>query len=97
MIGKELLHYHIEAQIGAGGMGQVYKARDTRLNRTIAIKVLPPEFASRPDWRQRFEREAQTIASLNHPHICALHDVGQQDGIATTPYRLDAMKVPLTS
>jgi serine/threonine protein kinase len=62
-------------------MGQVYKARDTRLNRTVAIKVLPPEFASRPDWKQRFEREAQTIASLNHPHICTLHDVGQQDGI----------------
>jgi serine/threonine protein kinase len=62
-------------------MGQVYKARDTWLNRTVAIKVLPPEFASRPDWKQRFEREAQTIASLNHPHICTLHDVGQHDGV----------------
>ena len=59
----------------------MYKARDTRLNRTVAIKVLPPEFASRPDWNQRFEREAQTIASLNHPQTCTLHDVGQQNGI----------------
>jgi serine/threonine protein kinase len=59
-------------------MGQVYKVRDTCLNRTVAIKVLPPEFASRPDWKQRFEREPQTIASLNHPHICTLHDVGSR-------------------
>src|SRR5215469_6554091 len=80
-LGDKLGPYEIFEPIGAGGMGQVYKARDTRLNRTVAIKVLPPEFASRPDWKQRFEREAQTIASLNHPHICTLHDVGQQDGI----------------
>src|SRR5215468_5390600 len=79
--GTHLGPYEIVQPIGAGGMGQVYKARDTRLNRTVAIKVLSPEFASRPDWKQRFEREAQTIASLNHPHICTLHDVGQQDGI----------------
>jgi serine/threonine protein kinase/Tol biopolymer transport system component len=79
--GTHLGPYEILHPIGAGGMGQVYKARDTRLNRTVAIKVLPPEFATRPDWKQRFEREAQTIASLNHPHICTLHDVGQQDGI----------------
>jgi serine/threonine protein kinase len=79
--GTHLGPYEILQPIGAGGMGQVYRARDTRLNRTVAIKVLPPEFASRPDWKQRFEREAQTIASLNHPHICTLHDIGQQDGI----------------
>src|SRR5215471_9016308 len=79
--GTHLGPYEILQPIGAGGMGQVYKARDTRLNRPVAIKVLPPEFASRPDWKQRFEREAQTIASLNHPHICTVHDVGQQDGI----------------
>src|SRR5215813_5626473 len=79
--GTHLGPYEIIQPIGAGGMGQVYKTRDTRLNRTVAIKVLPPEFASRPDWKQRFEREAQTIASLNHPHICTLHDVGEQDGI----------------
>ena len=59
--------YEILQPIGAGGMGQVYKARDTRLNRTVAIKVLPPEFASRPDWKQRFEREAQTT-SFGDPH-----------------------------
>jgi serine/threonine protein kinase/tetratricopeptide (TPR) repeat protein len=79
--GTPLGPYEILQPIGAGGMGQVYKARDTRLNRTVAIKVLPPEFASRSDWKQRFEREAQAIASLNHPHICTVHDVGQQDGM----------------
>jgi serine/threonine protein kinase len=61
-------------------MGEVYKARDTRLNRVVAIKVLPSHLASRPDVRERFEREARTIAGLNHPHICVLHDVGEQDG-----------------
>ena len=61
-------------------MGEVYKAIDTRLNRTVALKVLPPHFAGDPDMKQRFEREAQTIAGLNHPHICTLHDVGEQDG-----------------
>jgi serine/threonine protein kinase len=79
--GTHLGPYEILQPIGAGGMGQVYKARDTRLHRTVAIKVLPAEFASRPGWKQRFEREAQTIASLNHPHICTLYDVGQQDSI----------------
>ena len=68
------------APIGAGGMGEVYKARDPRLNRTVAIKVLPLHIAERPDLKQRFEREAQTIASLNHPHICVVYDVGQHEG-----------------
>jgi serine/threonine protein kinase len=63
-------------------MGEVYKARDTRLNRTVAIKVLPASFAADPQFRERFDREAQTIARLDHPHICALHDVGEQDGIS---------------
>ena len=63
-------------------MGEVYKARDTRLDRTVAIKVLPEHVASDPDLKQRFDREAKTISSLNHPHICTLHDVGRQDGIA---------------
>ena len=62
-------------------MGEVYKATDTRLSRTVAIKVLPPRFAADPDMRGRFEREAQTIAGLNHPHICTLHDVGRHDGV----------------
>jgi serine/threonine protein kinase/Tol biopolymer transport system component len=72
--------YEILSLIGTGGMGEVYKARDSRLNRVVAIKVLAPHLADRPDVRERFEREARTIASLNHPHICALYDVGEQDG-----------------
>src|SRR5207237_7160899 len=66
--------------IGAGGMGQVYKAQDTRLNRTVAIKVLPQEISAKPEAKARFEREAQAIAALNHPNICTLYDVGEQDG-----------------
>jgi eukaryotic-like serine/threonine-protein kinase len=78
--GSRLGPYEITAPIGAGGMGEVYKARDTRLDRSVAIKVLPPEFSADPDRRARFEREAKTIAGLNHPHICTLHDIGQADG-----------------
>src|SRR5438067_10140860 len=62
-------------------MGEVYRARDTRLDRTVAVKVLPEHLAADPDSRQRFEREARVVSSLNHPHICVLHDVGHQDGI----------------
>ena len=62
-------------------MGEVYKARDTRLDRTVAIKVLPAQFAADPQFRERFEREAKAISQLSHPHICMLHDVGRQDGI----------------
>src|SRR5215470_3936759 len=72
--------YEILAAVGAGGMGEVYRARDTRLDRVVAIKVLPARFAGNPELRERFEREARTIASLNHPHICTLYDVGHQDG-----------------
>ena len=72
--------YQILSALGAGGMGEVYKARDTRLDRTLAIKVLPEDVASHPDLRQRFEREAKTISSLNHPHICTLFDVGEHEG-----------------
>ena len=79
--GTRLGPYEIVSALGAGGMGEVYKARDTRLDRTVAIKVLPEHVASDPDLKQRFEREAKTISSLNHPHICTLHDVGSQDGI----------------
>src|SRR5712692_9794070 len=79
--GTRLGPYEILSAIGAGGMGEVYKARDTRLNRIVAIKVLPPHLADRSELRERFEREARTVASLNHPHICVLHDIGQQDGI----------------
>src|ERR1700737_5117718 len=79
--GRRLGPYEILSAIGAGGMGEVYKARDTRLDRIVAIKVLPTHLSDRADLRERFEREARTIASLNHPHICVLHDIGQQDGI----------------
>ena len=79
--GTRLGPYEILGAIGAGGMGEVYKARDTRLERVVAIKILPPEWASDPARKQRFDREAQTIASLKHPHICVLHDVGSQDGV----------------
>ena len=75
--GTQLGPYEILSQIGAGGMGEVYKARDTRLDRFVAIKVLPSHLADRPELRERFEREARTIAKLNHPHICTLHDIGQ--------------------
>ncbi len=79
--GTRLGPHEILSAIGAGGMGEVYRARDTRLNRTVAIKVLPPHLADRSELRERFEREARTIASLNHPHICTLFDIGQQDGV----------------
>src|SRR5262245_39241000 len=77
--GTQLGPYKILSPIGAGGMGEVYKASDTRLDRVVAIKVLPPHWAQDPEMRQRFGREAQAIAGLNHPNICTLHDVGQQD------------------
>ena len=73
--------YEILAPIGAGGMGEVYKANDTRLDRAVAIKILPAHFAESAERRQRFEREAKAISQLNHPHICTLYDVGEQDGI----------------
>src|SRR5262249_13058304 len=78
--GVRLGPYEIVAAIGAGGMGEVYRARDTRLDRTVAIKVLPPSLAADPQLRERFDREARAISSLNHPHICTLYDGGHQDG-----------------
>src|ERR1700733_6959085 len=72
--------YEIQAPLGAGGMGEVYRARDTRLDRTVAVKILPAHLSENPEAKQRFEREARTISSLNHPNICVLHDVGTQDG-----------------
>src|SRR3954447_11167216 len=80
--GTRLGPYEIVAPIGAGGMGQVYKAFDSRLDRSVAIKTLPPEYRADEKLRLRFDREARTIAALNHPHICVLHDIGEQDGIA---------------
>src|SRR5882762_10088575 len=79
--GTPLGPYEIGSPLGAGGMGEVYRARDTRLERTVAIKILRVELSSDPVRKQRFEREAKTISSLNHPHICVLYDIGHQDGI----------------
>jgi Tol biopolymer transport system component/predicted Ser/Thr protein kinase len=78
--GKRLGPYEILSAIGAGGMGEVYRARDTRLERIVAVKILPDHLSDRAELRERFEREARTIASLNHPHICTLYDIGLQDG-----------------
>ena len=78
--GHRLGPYEIQASIGAGGMGEVYKAVDTRLDRTVAIKVLPEHVSADADLRQRLEREAKSISRLNHPNICTLHDIGTQDG-----------------
>src|SRR5260221_1730910 len=78
--GTKLGPYEVVAPLGAGGMGEVYRATDTRLDRTVAIKILPVRLSDNPEAKQRFEREARAISSLNHPHICVLHDVGSQDG-----------------
>ena len=77
--GTRLGPYEIIAAADAGGMGEVYKARDTRLDRIVAIKVLPAHLSERPELRERFEREARAIAALNHPHICTLYDIGRTE------------------
>jgi eukaryotic-like serine/threonine-protein kinase len=79
--GTRLGPYEILAPIGAGGMGEVYRARDSRLNRDVAIKILPTSLSADPERRERFERESRTVSSLNHPNICAVYDVGSQDGV----------------
>jgi eukaryotic-like serine/threonine-protein kinase len=79
--GKRLGPYEIVSRIGAGGMGEVFKARDTRLDRSVAVKVLPSEFATNAQVKLRFEREAKTISQFAHPHICTLYDVGSEDGV----------------
>src|SRR5688572_16934656 len=78
--GTRLGPYEILAELGRGGMGEVYKAKDSRLGRDVAIKVLPPALALDPEFRERFEREARSISSLSHPNICTLHDVGNHEG-----------------
>src|SRR6187399_181620 len=80
--GTKLGPYEVVSALGAGGMGEVYRARDTRLDRVVALKLLPEEFRDRPDRRQRFQAEARLVSALNHPHICALFDVGEQDDVA---------------
>ena len=79
--GTRLGPYEVLSPIGAGGMGEVYKAKDTRLDRTVAIKVLPSHLSDNEELRERFEREARAVSSLNHPHICTLHDIGSDDGV----------------
>ena len=79
--GTKLGPYEVLAPLGAGGMGEVYRALDTRLNRTVAVKILPSHLSEDPEAKERFDREARTISSLNHPNICTLHDVGHQDGV----------------
>src|SRR3989442_11967871 len=80
--GTKLGPYEILAMLGAGGMGEVYRALDPRLDRTVAVKVLASHLSSSPELKQRMEREAKAISSLNHRHICHLYDIGSQDGTA---------------
>src|SRR5277367_1646895 len=78
--GTKLGPYEILSPLGAGGMGEVYRARDTRLGRDVALKILPPTFAQDADRLHRFEQEARAVATLNHPNILAIHDIGEQNG-----------------
>jgi len=79
--GTKIGPYEVLAPLGAGGMGEVYRAKDTRLGRDVAIKILPKDMSADPERKERFQREARTISSLNHPNICTLHDIGSQDGL----------------
>ena len=84
-VGTELAGYRIEALIGRGGMGVVYRARDVRLNRDVALKVLPPDLVADPARRSRFVQEAQAASSLEHPHIAVIHEIDEVDGVRDGP------------
>jgi serine/threonine protein kinase len=98
--GTRLGPYEISGSLGAGGMGEVYRAKDTRLGRTVAIKVLPPDFAADPERKRRFEQEARAVSALNHPSICALYDIGSAEvaggGDAFAGKTLSIGSTPLT-
>jgi len=81
MVGTTISHYKVLEKIGEGGMGEIYLAEDSRLDRKVALKILPEHLSERAELRERFEREARAVFSLNHPHICTLYDIGEQDGI----------------
>jgi serine/threonine protein kinase len=81
MLGKTISHYHILEKLGEGGMGEVYRARDSKLNREVALKVLPEVFAKDGERMARFHREAQVLASLNHPNIAAIHGLEESSGV----------------
>ena len=84
-VGSTIAHYSVTALIGEGGMGQVYQATDTKLNRQVALKILPEAFAADPDRLARFQREAQVLASLNHPGIAGIYGLEEQDGTKACP------------